>query len=110
MILTKFTNHMSKFKQKAFRLELPDEYAFPASYPGAKHYPAPPKSVIIDTLVKYSKDTNAEIEFVSYDTPIIFYLHIEKKGKIIRELYRADVGKGTRHPRGLGYFIACTQI
>ncbi len=111
MISTKFKHLKDKFKQpKSFRLELPDAYAFPGPYPGSKHYPAPPMSVVIDTIVKYSEDTNAKLEFVSTDTPITFYLIIEKRGKTMRELYMAEVVNGCRHPLDLCYFISCTQI
>ena len=37
-------NFVQNFKNaslKSFRVDLPDEYAFPASYPGAKDYPTP---------------------------------------------------------------------
>lgn len=106
-----FQHFKDSFNQpKGFRVELPDEYAFPGPYPGAKHYPAPPKDVIIDALVKYSKENNEEIEFVNVETPIIFYLRRKKHDKILQELYQASVVKGSRNPRGLGYFIGCTQI
>lgn len=95
---------------KAFQVELPDEYAFPGKYPGSKNYPKPPKEAVIDALVKYSEEMKEEIEFISTDLPITFYLNIKKKGYIIRELYQAEVVKGSRSPRNLGYYITCIQL
>lgn len=96
--------------KKGFRVELPDKYAFPGNYPGSKNYPKPPKEAVIDALVKYSEEMKEEIEFINTDTPILFYLNVKRKGKIIRELYQAEIVKGSRNPRGLGYFIACGQV
>lgn len=100
----------AKLKQKGFRIELPNDYAFPGSYPGAKDFSPPPNKVVLDTLVQYSEETHAKIEFVSTDSPIIFYLVQEKHGKILRELYQAKVCKGCRHPLDLCYYISCTQL
>lgn len=98
-------------KPKAFRVELPDEYAFPGSFPGAKNYTKPPNTIILDALIKYSKEMDEPIEFIHTDTPIQFYLYTKKKnGKIVPELYQACVIRGDSHPRNLGYYISCTQI
>ena len=91
---------------KSFRVDLPDEYAFPASYPGAKDYPTPPDNAVIDALMKYSESTHEAIEFISTDTPIRFSL-ITKNGP---EIYQANIVKGAHHPRNLGYYISCVQI
>lgn len=99
-----------KIRRKAFRVELPDKYAFPANYPGSKDYIKPPKEAVIDALVKYSEDTKEEIEFINTDMPILFYLKVKKKEEIISELYQAEIVKGASNPRGLGYYIACIQM
>ena len=107
-MLQKFP-HMVK-QLKAFRVELPDEYAYPGVYPGAENYVMPPDTVILDALVKYSKEMDEPIEFISTDTPIRFYLYTKKKGQIIPELYLAKVVRGDKHPRNIGYYISCTQL
>ncbi len=99
-----------KIRRKAFRVELPDKYAFPGNYPGSKEYIKPPIEAVIDALVKYSEDVKEEIEFINTDMPVLFYLKVKKKGQIVSELYQAEIVKGASHPRGLGYFIACTQV
>lgn len=99
-----------KIRRKAFRVELPDKYAFPGNYPGSKDYIKPPREAVIDALVKYSEDAKEEIEFINTDMPLLFYLKVKKKGQIVPELYQAEIIKGASHPRGLGYFISCTQV
>lgn len=59
---TIFSQLKDKISQpKSFRVDLPDEYAFPASYPGAKDYPTPPDNAVIDALMKYSESTQSRL-------------------------------------------------
>lgn len=51
-----------------------------------------------------------EIEFISTDPPVTFYLNVKKKGTITRELYQAEVIKGSRSPLNPGYYIVCIQL